>query len=468
MTASKLLWLLPAVFLTSPAPTSAQNAMTVEALAHRLEIIEQQNADLQEQLQSLRREVETLKRGAEGPSTAARIDKLEEQVDVQAGRLGEQDQVKVEGSQRTPIRLTGMILFNMFRNTRHRGNLLDYPAIAGVNAMPPTGGATLRQSVIGLDFQTPEAVLGGQVRGSILLDLYTAAVDQSDRALQVNPSTVTRLRTGWIEARWGNRAILVGQDKVIFSQREPNSLARVWVSPLSGQGNLYGWRPQVRFEQTLQVTERQQVRGQIAVAQTIEDWPRIQQAFLSTLEAKRPALEGHVQFSHRLDEARRLEIGSGFHRSSTHVAGTSVPSRVYSLDGFFNPVSRLELTGFVFTGKNVAKSSARAVYGFSILTPAPGVIRAIPIRARGGWGQVTFLATRRLTFNVAAGVENPDDRDLLPEMMISKNQAYLVNGFYRLAPNVVFGVEVSQTLTRYKTGQRPRFNHYDLHLAYLF
>jgi len=96
-------------FLTSPAPTSAQNAVTVEALAHRLEIIEQQNPDLQEQLQSLRREVESLKRGAEGPSTAARIDSLEEKVDVQARRLGEHDQVKVEGSQRTSVRLTGMI-----------------------------------------------------------------------------------------------------------------------------------------------------------------------------------------------------------------------------------------------------------------------------------------------------------------------------------------------------------------------
>lgn len=149
------------------------------------------------------------------------------------------------------------------------------------------------------------------------------------------------------------------------------------------------------------------------------------------------------------------------------MARTSVPSRVYSLDWLANLHPRVEVTGFWFTGKNVAKSSARMLTGVTILTPRPGVIQAIPIRSRGGWAQVTLIATSRLSFNFAGGVENPDDRDVLADM-ISRNQALTANWFYRLAPNVVIGSEVSQTRTRFGGGQRPRYNHYDMYMAYLF
>lgn len=465
---STLLWLVLAGCLMA-SPARAQNGLTLDALARRLEAVEQQNADLREEIRLLRLEFDRLKQpGPDGqPATAASLDTLEEKIDIQAGRLAEHDQIKVEGSQRAPIRLTGMALVNLFYNTSHANPNRNYGAAARVNPSPNNNaGASLRQSVIGLELQSPGAVLGGQFRGSVLLDFDSSPV-LPDRPLQVDLNTVPRLRTAWVEGRWGSRAILVGQDKMIFSPREPNSLAQIRVSPLSGQGNLYGWRPQVRFEQNVKLNDRQNVQAQVAVAQTSEDWPQIQQQFQPTLEPKRPALETYVRVSHQIDEARRVEIGSGYHRSATHVAGTSIPSRVYALDWFVNPLPKVEVAGFWFTGKNVGKSSARPMHGFTILTPRPGVVQGIPIRAKGGWTQVTFLPTPRMTLNLSGGREDPDDRDLLSEM-IARNTAYVASAFYRLAPNVVFGTEVAQVLTRYKAGQRPRYNHYDLFLAFLF
>jgi hypothetical protein len=455
-----------AAIVTGPVTVWAQGDSTLNAVVQRLEQLERQNAELREQVGLLRQELDRFEQA--GPagihSTAARLDALEEKVEVSAGRLSEQDQVKVEGAQRAPLRLTGMALFDVYANGRH-GGVNDYPGIAQVNRGPINSGASVRGSVIGLAFDSPQAVLGGQFHGSLLLDLFgTGGSSLATAQLFLTP----RLRTASVEGQWGTRSLLVGQDKVIFSPREPNALAAHLLSPLGAAGNLYGWRPQVRFEQKVGLGANQEVRAQIGAVETFEDWSQtIQPEFASTLELRRPALEGHFQFSHRFDDDRRFEIGSGFHRSTTHVANTSIPATVVSVDGFINPVRWLELTGFAFTGQNVGTMTGRSLSGFTILRPSPGEIKAIAVRQYGGWGQATFLVTPRLSFNVQIGLEDPNDDDVLANAIV-RNAAYVANTYYRVAPNVIVGFEFSQVRTRYKAGQHPQNNHSDLYLAYLF
>src|SRR5439155_13474284 len=116
---------------------------------------------------TLRRELNELKRpsatGAPDSSAAAQnrngTEALEEKVDAQAALLAEQNQVKLESSQRLPVRLTGMALFNIFRNTAHAQSAQQYARFAQVARGPSEAGASLRQSVIGLEFQSPNAVL---------------------------------------------------------------------------------------------------------------------------------------------------------------------------------------------------------------------------------------------------------------------------------------------------------------------
>jgi hypothetical protein len=458
-------WLVPAVFVLGSLPAAAQDGSAFDAFAARLERLEQQNAELRGQVGQLRQELDRFKQAGpeDTPSTSARIDMLEEKVDLHDGRLSEQDQVKVEGSQRAPLRVTGMALFDLYANGPH-GGTNDYPGIAQVNRGAINSGGSLRGSVIGLAFDSPEAVLGGQFHGSFLLDLFGGGNGGSST---LNQFLTPRLRTASVEGQWGTRSVLVGQDKIIFSPREPQSLAARVFSPLQAAGNLYGWRPQVRFEQKVGLGANQEVRAQIGVVETFEDFSLTQPAFASTLALRRPALQGHFQFAHRFGDGRRFEFASGFHRSATHVAGTSIPSTVVSVDGFINPFRWLELTGFAFTGKNVANMTGRSFYGFTILTPRPGEILAIPVRQRGGWAQATFLATPRLSFNVQIGLEDPNDDDLLATAIV-RNAAYVANTYYRVAPNVIVGFEFSQVRTRYKAGQHPQNNHSDLYLAYLF
>jgi len=328
---------------------------------------------------------------------------------------------------------------------------------------PSEAGASLRQTTIGLEFQSPYAVLGGAFKGRVLFDVFPGYDPQ---ALATNPQG--RLRLAYIEGEWKTRSIIVGQDKPIFNPREPNSLAQVGFSPLSAAGNLYLWLPQMNFEQRLRLGAREDIRANIGVVQIAEDTTRVPAQFVSQIEKKRPALEGRFQFGHRIDEQHRVEIAAGFHTSSSHVLGSAVPSRVVSVDWFWNPLRRIELTGAVFAGENLASFGGAALrQSFTFRTPRPGQVAVIPVRSRGGWAQVTFVATSRLSFNLQNGVDDPTNRDL-SSSGIARNSTYVGNTFYRLAPNVVAGVEVSRVRTLYMAGQHPINNHYDLYLAYMF
>ncbi|MCS6951693.1 MAG: hypothetical protein RMK57_04080 [Bryobacterales bacterium] len=422
---------------------SAQD-LSLEALAERLERLERDNERLRAEIAELRRQLETARASQPG--------ELEERVEIHERRIAEQAQTKVEASQRFPLRVTGMALFNLFLNSRGSGGA-DNPPLAARTPGPRSGGATLRQSVIGLQYQGGNTLWGGKVRGSLLADFFAGAGDPLGQQ--------ARIRTASIEIEWPTRSLLAGQEKAIFNPREPNSLAQVGVSPLTGAGNLWRWQPQVRFEQRFRVAEGTRLAAQVGLLQTSEDVALVPAEYASTVSRRRPGLEGRFLLSHALDEERRVEIAPGFHASRSQVAGSSVPSRLVSFDWFANPWRRLEFTGVLFRGQNLGHFGAPR-QGFVIRKDV-----VTPVRSRGGWGQFTFLATSRLSFNLMAGRHDDRNADLLPGM-VGKNTAWGANAMYRLAPNVVVGLEALQVRTEYLgTGLRIN-NHYDLALAYLF
>jgi len=454
--------ILFAILFLGTLPCYAQTPQTLERLTQRLDLLERQNSELLEQSRLLRAELESIKRSASAP--APRLDALEEQMQLQAGRIAEQDQVKVEGVHRTPVRLTGLVLFNAALNGRHGSATVDYPQVASLAAVPVRGSARLSQSVFGLEFEAPQAVLGGRFRGSFTMDL-------SGMADSGPTNTLVRFRTASIEGQWKSRSILVGQEKPIFAPREPNSLARVDTSPLASAGNLWLWRPQLRFEQKVQLGTAQEFRAQVGITQTREDLGLIPAQVAASMEVRRPAFEGNFRFTHRIDDFRRVEIAHGLHWSTTHVAGGSVAANVYSIDWFMNPIRQMEFTGFLFTGQNLAKHGGLAGVPSFILQaerPGAGAMRLQPVRGRGGWAQLTWIATPRLSFNLFSGRQESPDRTGFASTVRFRNWVNGVNFFYKLAPNVVTGIEASRVRSWYVGGQHPLNNHYDLYVAYLF
>src|ERR1019366_8158844 len=128
----------------------------------------------------------------------------EERLDIQQQRVEEQAQAKVEASQKFPIRLAGMALFNAFANSKQSGGV-DYPVTAA-----PTGaghsGATLRQTIVGLEFGGPRAIWGGKVNGSVYMDFFAGGTNST-----------MRIRTASVEIAWQDRSVAAGLEKPIFN-----------------------------------------------------------------------------------------------------------------------------------------------------------------------------------------------------------------------------------------------------------
>jgi len=350
----------------------------------------------------------------------------------------------VETSQKFPLSLNGMLLFNAFSSSESA----LYTSYSALLQGPYRDGATVGQSIIGLQFQGPSLPGQGHVTGSLTMDFLVAGTNRA--GLHIREADIT--------LNWKDRSVSFGQMKPLISPMQPSSLAEVAISPLAGAGNLWYWLPQARYEERLHIGSQTGVTLAGAVMQTQESSAITADAYTSLLEPARPAAEGRAAFWHRFDETRRLEIGAGFHVSSTHIAYVSVPSRIASLDWSLSLLSKLQWTGSFYHGQNVA-SLGSLRNGFYVSWDGT----AHAIKATAGWNQLAFPLTSRLTFNVFGGIESDDDSP-----SIVRNFSYAANLMYHLGPNVVLGAEALQTRFKYYDGSRQLINHYDLALAYLF
>jgi hypothetical protein len=422
-------------------PASAQQT-DLQIILERIERLERQNRELAEEVRALRQQLAA--RDQQPVSTGPTI---AERLEVQERRIEEQATTKVETDQKVHARLTGMVLVNAFLNGRFSGGT-DAPTVASLTPAARHGGATIRQSLIGFEFEGGE-MAGAKLSAAIQMDFFQGTASTLNQLF--------RVRTGSVRMDWGRTSFLVGQEKPIFSPRDPTSFANVGVSPMTGSGNPWLWQPQARIQQRFSFGEDTELRADIGIFQTNENAAQIQPEFAPTLARSRPALEGRFQF-----RRGSFELAPGFHLSTTHVAGTSVPSNAASVDWFYKPWSKLEFTGFAFTGANIANTGTLR-QGFSVLGPG----QAIAIRSRGGWAQVALLPTSRLSFHLIAGQQDDNDADLRFGG-IGKNQTYVGNIMYRIGPNLIVSLERSRVRTTYLPGTVRINNHHDLAFAYLF
>jgi len=447
--------------LCAGACLRAQSTPEIREILNRLQRLEDANHALTDEVRSLREQLATARGGAPA-SAAAPPENVQEQLAVTKARVEEMAQSKVEASQKMPVRITGMALFNTYLNGGFNANT-ENPVIASLTRADATGGGSLRQSTLGLQFESPQNFLGGKVTGSIYTDFFGGS------AASLNH--LVRLRTATISLDWDQTSILFGQDKPIISPRDPNSLAQVGLSPLTDAGNLWLWQPQIRAERRFRFGTTAGFRAQIGVFQTREiGFEPTGYNFYSppppeatpNVEHAQPGVEGRFELWKQWGENTRVEIASGFHENSSSVAGSDVSSHLYSIDWLIKPVRFVELTGFFYNGQNVANLGALP-QGFT-----PGLYDHYrPVHSTGGWAQLRFPVTAKLAFDIFGGRQDDRNRDLL-KGYIGLNQAYYANVMYRLAPNVLVSLEGGQVRTTFLgTGNRLN-NHYDLAVAYLF
>jgi hypothetical protein len=436
--------------------SAPQNAKAVQAILDRLDQLEKDNQALLQEVRALRQEVS----GLHAPEPAATPSQTaDERQAVEENRIDELAQTKVESSQKFPIRITGMALFNASVNGRFNGNM-ENPLVASSSPGEMTGDGTLRQTTLGLLFNGPQTFLNAKISGSVYMDFFGGSTSSLDH--------LVRLRTAAINMDWKNTSVMFGQDKPIISPRDPDSLAQVGYSPLTAAGNLWLWQPQARVEQRFSLGESSGVRAQAGVFVTSSlnypANPNNPPTYIGTpspQEYSRPGAEARLELWHRWSDTGRVELAGGYHFNQNRVLETLVPSEIYSFDWFLRPISKLELSGMFFHGQNVG--TLGAPQGF-VVNPFSEV-RAV--HSTGGWAQIRIPITARLAWDLYGGQQDDRNSDLEYEY-IGKNQGYFSNLMYRIAPNVMVSLEGGQVRTTY-LGLGNRLNdHYDLAVAYLF
>ncbi len=413
--------------------------------------------------------------GAQSPEQ--RLARLEESQEVTAANVRELSQTKVESGSKYRLRLSGIVLLNMFENRGTVDNL-DIPQVALPPPYDASGGAfggTLRQSQIGLDAFGPD-IAGAHTSASLMFDFAGGFVATQNGATK----PLVRLRTGTVRLDWTSTSIVAGQDSLFFVPLSPSSLASLAVPALAYAGDLWNWTPQIRVERRihfsggahllLQAGIMDSLSGDVAVAD-FERYPTWGEL------SGQPAYAGRMAWSHpAFGQDLTLGVGGyygrqdwGFDRNVDAWAGT------VDMD---LPLGRLfELSAAFYRGRSVGGLGGGI--GQSILTTGPFANPTTIVHgldSAGGWAQLKFKPRTNFEVNGALGVDNPfvSQLDRFPGSpayygtLLSRNLSPLVNFIYQPRSDVLFSAEYRHLQTFILNSNSQKASLVNLSLGYTF
>jgi hypothetical protein len=414
---------------------------------------------------------------AQSQTAEQRLENLEENQELADAKITEQSQTKVESASKYRVRLSGIVLMNVFEN-RGTVDSQDVPEIAtepGPLDSAGSFGASLRQSQIGLEAFGPD-VAGARTSADLKFDFAGGFPNVSNGT----SLGIMRLRTGTIRLDWTHTSVIAGQDQLFFAPLMPTSLASLAVPALSYAGNLWGWTPQVRVEHRLAVSENSSLLIQAGILDSLTGEPPMSSYERSATWGERsgqPAYATRVSWRFRaFDQDVTIGAGGyygrqnwGFNRNVDGWAGTT---------DLTLPLGRLfQFTGEFYRGRAVGGLSG--AFGQDVLFSGSfydGATTVKGLDSMGGWTQLKFKPTEKLEVNGAVGLDNPFAGELrqFPETssfygtLLSKNWSPFVNFIYQLRSDVLFSAEYRRIQTFQLDNGSYSANRVALSLGYLF
>ncbi|MGZ4731383.1 MAG: hypothetical protein ACXVZH_04505 [Terriglobales bacterium] len=417
---------------------------------------------------------------AAGPASSApapmeeRVSSLEESSQLLSSKLDDQYQTKVEAASKYRIRLSGIVLLNLFSN-HGRVDSQDVPtwAIPKIpNVSGETLGATMRQSEVGLEVFGPH-LAGARTSGNLQLDFAGGSPNTPNG---VNFGLV-RMRIASIRLDWKDTSIVAGQDNAFFSPLSPTSFGSLAVPAFSYAGNLWGWIPQVRLEHRFDLSESQSITLQGGIMDNVTGEPP--SAFAPFAQAGessgQPAYAARVAWTRNVF-GMPLTLGTaGYYSRQNWSFDHSVDGWAAMTDWSVPLARRVSLTGEFYRGR--ALGGLGGGVGRSVLfsgIPSPqALLRAL--NSVGGWSQVKVRATSKLEFNGAFGVDNPFAADVrgfplspgFPAPLL-QNRSSLVNVIYRPRSDLLLSGEYRHLRTFDIDAGSPTADQVNLMMGILF
>ncbi len=465
----------------APAPADANLTESVQELRQQVQELRSAVADMKsEAVQSraesaaLRKELEALRAAPAGGSSQAapaagalqpsaqsapldeRVASLEETTQLLDSEIRGEYQTKVESGAKYRVRLSGLVLLNLFHNGGLVDNL-DFPTYAIPNN--PYGpnssfGATLRQSELGLEVFGPE-LAGAKTSGAIQMDFGggfpLAALDGVNTGL-------VRLRTANMRMDWDHTSLIVGQDSLFISPNSPTSFASLAIPSLGYSGNLWAWTPQVRIEHTFDFSGGQNVIVQAGILDNLTGGLSYgsNRAPQSGEISGQPAYATRVGWSNNVND-RPISFGaSGYYSRQNWGFDWNLAGWATAADWRIPIASKLDLTGEFYRGRAVGGIGGGI--GQSVLysgNPQDPANDFRGVNSAGGWSQIKFSATPRLEFNGAFGVDDPYSADIHAfaspvgyyPAVLTANRSAMMNFIYRPRSDLLLSAEYRRLRT---------------------
>ena len=297
----------------------------------------------------------------------------------------------------------------------------------GVTAAPPRFGPVQLEAKFDMDFRSNAPYLNENAFLPLVRDLY-------------------------LQATWSRLSILIGQASDVISPRASTTLN---FYPLSFiPGDIGDYRPQIRVEWRQPVSDLFEIAFQGAIAQAVQTF-QVGGSVQAT-QTGLPDFQGHLGLAfgpERPDGGPRLfECGVAGHVGRRQVVltdtGAPPPGEVrqygswsFVADGSLRLGESTLIEGEYFIGQLLGDYSGAI---FQTVDP----VKKVPIRARGGWAQVTQQLGTRWTVHAGFGTDDPFDQDLATAERRT-NQEVFGNALFRIIGGLRVGLELSWWATQW-------------------
>jgi len=412
-------------------------------------------------------------------SSEDRISKLEEDQQVMEGKINDQYQTKVESGSKYRLRLSGIVLLNLFENRGTVDNL-DFPEVAESrqanepNASPGAFGGSLRQSQIRLQAFGPD-IAGARTSADVNFDFAGGFPDAPNGAWM----GLVRMRTAVVRLDWANTSIVAGQDRLFFAPLAPTSLTTLATPALSYAGDLWAWTPQVRIEHRVVLSDTSSLSFQGGILDSVSgDMPPDQfDRYPSWGEQSgQPAYAARVSWSHRMFGLDFTVGVGGFYGRQEWGFSRNVDGWAGTTDLTLPLGKRVELTGEFYRGRAVAGLGGGI--GQSVLLNGPFNNPGTTFRAldsMGGWAQLKFKVKSNFEINGAFGSDNPFAGELrqynahtIYPGSYTRNLSPLLNFIYQIRSDILFSTEYRYIRSTKLDAGSDSANQINLSLGYIF
>jgi hypothetical protein len=473
-----------------------QMQMQLQELNGQVRVLKEQQESAQAESAELRKELEATKSqlvalssqpGGAAPAqmgmngaqatTEQRIARLEENQQMSDAKAAEQSQTKVESSSKYRLRLSGIVLFNMYANRGSVDNQ-DFPELAMPRdelASDGTFGGSLRQSQIGIQGFGPP-IAGARTSAEVQFDFAGGFSD----APNGTSFGIMRLRTGTVRFDWDKTSVIAGQDSLFIAPLSPTSIATLAVPGFAYSGNLWSWTPQVRVEHHFTISDNSSLllQGGILDALTGDTPPSEYYRYPSWGEnSGQPAYATRLAWTQSV-HGQNLTAGvGGYYSRQDWGFGRSVDAWAGTLDLTLPLGNRFEFTGQFYRGRAVGGLGGgigqTALWEGYLSDPETEVYG---LDSMGGWAQLKYKATSKLQFNGAFGMDNPFATELRDfgknqnyyPVPLSKNQSAIVNFLYQPKSDIVFSVEYRRLKTYTLDSNANAANIINMSVGYIF